>query len=118
MNEFVTQAPARTERCKPDGNNGLIIAWAAYILMVLGAGLISLIICYVGRGSKDIRGTYLESHMTWLIRTFWWSVLWFIVSLALAYFVVGFVIMIVWGIWVIYRVVLGIIRLIGHTEVD
>jgi len=28
----------------------------------------------------DARGTWLESHFSWQIRTFWWSVLWAVVG--------------------------------------
>ena len=36
--------------------------------------LIALIINYVKRG--EMRGTWLESHVTWQIRTFWWVLAW------------------------------------------
>src|ERR1044071_8490058 len=41
-------------------------------------GLIALIIAYVKRG--EAAGTWLQSHYRWLIRTFWFSVLWNIVG--------------------------------------
>src|SRR5689334_17181301 len=37
-------------------------------------GLIGLILAYVKQG--DAAGTWLQSHYRWLIRTFWFSVLW------------------------------------------
>src|SRR5436305_9025312 len=37
-------------------------------------GIVAVIIAYVKR--DDARGTWTESHLTWLIRTFWWSLLW------------------------------------------
>ena len=36
--------------------------------------IIAVIINYVKRG--DARGTWLESHFNWQIRTFWYAVLW------------------------------------------
>ena len=44
---------------------GLFLFWPA---------LIGLVLDYIKRG--DVEGTVLESHYAWLIRTFWWSLLW------------------------------------------
>jgi uncharacterized membrane protein len=79
--------------------------------------IIAVIINYVKRG--DARGTWLESHFTWQIRTFWWAMLWaiiiFILGLLLAIVIVGFAIWIVGlailGIWAIYRIARGWLRL-------
>jgi uncharacterized membrane protein len=60
-----------------------------------------------------LRGTWAESHLTWLIRTFWWSLLWNVLggvvvlgTLFLGY-PIGWVIWVATAIWVIYRVVRG-----------
>ena len=37
-------------------------------------GIAGLIVAYVKR--DDAAGTWVNSHFTWLIRTFWWSLLW------------------------------------------
>ena len=79
--------------------------------------IIAVIINYVKRG--DARGTWLESHFTWQIRTFWWAMLWaiviFLLGLLLAIVIVGFAIWIVGlaihGIWAIYRIARGWLRL-------
>ena len=76
-------------------------------------GIVAVIICYVKR--DDAAGTWVSSHFTWLIRTFWWSLLWAIVGwmvmLTLGLILIGIPIAIaIWfvaGIWVIYRVVRG-----------
>src|SRR5512137_2674694 len=44
---------------------GLFLMWPSFIGIVLD---------YVKRG--DVEGSFLESHYNWLIRTFWWSLLW------------------------------------------
>jgi uncharacterized membrane protein len=74
-------------------------------------GIVGVIVAYVSRG--DLRGTWAESHLTWLIRTFWWSLLWdaigvllLMVTLFLAY-PIAWVIWVATAIWVIYRVVRG-----------
>src|SRR5215217_878376 len=54
--------------------------------------IIAVIINYVKRG--DARGTWLESHFEWQIKTFWYAVLWsvliFIIGLPLTLVIIGF----------------------------
>jgi uncharacterized membrane protein len=76
-------------------------------------GIAGLIVAYVKRG--DARGTWVASHFTWLIRTFWYSFLWGVVGaivlLVLGIILIGipiaFLIWAVASIWVIYRVIRG-----------
>lgn len=75
--------------------------------------IIAVIINYVKR--SEARGTWLESHFTWQIRTFWYALLWALlvalVSIPLAFIIIGIgtwiVGMFVLGIWAIYRVARG-----------
>jgi uncharacterized membrane protein len=77
--------------------------------------IIAVIINYVKR--SDARGSYLDSHFGWQIRTFWWTLVWVLLMIALILTVVG--IPLAWivgfaaGIWVIYRIVRGWITLAG-----
>lgn len=75
--------------------------------------LLAVILNYVKR--KDTRGTYLESHFRWQIRTFWFAVLWVIVAGLLVFTLIGipvaFGLAFIVGIWVLYRVVRGWLRL-------
>jgi uncharacterized membrane protein len=71
--------------------------------------ILAVILNYVKR--PDVRGTYLESHFRWQIRTFWWAFLWFLIAIGLFMTIIG--IPIAWlmfvaaGIWVLYRIVRG-----------
>jgi uncharacterized membrane protein len=73
--------------------------------------LIAVILNYVKRG--EVRGTWLDSHFSWQIRTFWFGLLW--VSLCMLFIVatLGVGILIAWlplggaAIWFIYRIVRG-----------
>lgn len=75
--------------------------------------IIAVIMNYVRR--DEVRGTYLESHFTWQIRTFWYTLLWAVlvgsVSFVLMFILIGFLTWIVGfavlGAWVLYRVVRG-----------
>lgn len=79
--------------------------------------LIAVVLNYALRG--DTRGTWLESHFRWQIRTFWWAALWGIgiavVSAVLAIVLIGFatwfVGLFVLGIWAIVRIGRGWLRL-------
>jgi len=96
---------------------------------VLGAflfgwpSIIAVIVNYVKRG--DARGTWLESHFTWQIRTFWFAMAWaclvFLIGLpftlvlvGFAFWFVGFVAL---GIWAIYRIARGWLALNARRAV-
>ena len=75
--------------------------------------IIAVIINYVKRG--EARGTWLDSHFAWQIRTFWvaaaWALLVFLVGLPLTLVIVGFAVWAVGffalGVWAIYRIAKG-----------
>jgi uncharacterized membrane protein len=75
---------------------------------------------------SDARGTFLESHFRWQIRTFWFALLWVIVilgvSLPLMLVVVGFFTLgigfVLLGLWVIYRIIRGWLALRDHQSVN
>ena len=122
MADYPAPAPttSTTESRQPPATGALV----AYILFGIAAlvgfaghgflslvGIVGVIVAYVSRG--DLRGTWTESHLTWLIRTFWWSLLWdaigvllLMITLFLAY-PIAWVIWVATAIWVIYRVVRG-----------
>ncbi len=108
---------------------GLFLMWPA---------LIGIVLDYVKR--KDVEETILESHYSWLIRTFWWSWLWGGLVLAAMLWVIvpnamqvaelartGNVLAVPWSIlaagvgggiglaivwfWIVYRLTRGILRL-------
>jgi uncharacterized membrane protein len=80
--------------------------------------IIAVILNYAKR--SDVRGTWLESHFRWQIRTFWFGLLW--VSLCGAFIVVtlGIGLIIAWlpllfvGFWFVYRIVRGWLALIDQ----
>ena len=73
--------------------------------------IIAVILNYVKRG--DVRGTWLESHFRWQIRTFWFGLLWISLCVLFIIFTFGIGILIAWlpiglvGLWFIYRIVRG-----------
>ena len=82
--------------------------------------IIAVIINYVKR--NEVRGTYLDSHFSWQIRTFWWALLMSaiiaVLGFTLAIVLIGFAIWIigffVLGIWAIYRIARGWLALMDR----
>jgi uncharacterized membrane protein len=79
--------------------------------------LIAMILNYVKR--SEVRGTWLESHFRWQIRTFWYGVLWVALCGAFVVVTLGIGILVAWlplgivALWFIYRVVRGWMALRG-----
>jgi uncharacterized membrane protein len=79
--------------------------------------IIAVVMNYLRR--EDARGTWLESHFSWQLRTFWFALFWvvliFLLSLPLFLVLIGFLTfpvgIIIVGIWVIYRVARGWLKL-------
>ncbi len=75
--------------------------------------IIAVILTYVKR--SDAKGTFLESHFTWSLRTFWFAVIWGIGATVLTFILIATIvgILVAWlpilvlGVWVAYRVIRG-----------
>lgn len=107
------------ERPAPAGNAPASESLKTLVAVVYGLQLagflvaftpiVGVILNYVKRA--EARGTWLESHFTWQIRTFWWSLLWCAVGLALVLVMVGFFILLAAAVWVLYRAIRGWVEL-------
>jgi uncharacterized membrane protein len=79
---------------------GFLTGWPSIIAVVLN---------YAKR--SDVRGTYLDSHFSWQIRTFWYALVWALVAVVLFVTLVGIPVayLVIWGagIWVLYRIARG-----------
>ena len=77
--------------------------------------IIAVILNYVKRG--ETRGTWLESHFRWQIRTFWFGLLWISLCIMFVIGTLGIGIVIAWlpialvGFWFVYRIIRGWIAL-------
>jgi uncharacterized membrane protein len=73
--------------------------------------IIAVILNYVKR--SDVRGTWLESHFRWQIRTFWFGLLWVVLCGLFVVGSLGLGLLVVWlplfvvGVWFVYRIVRG-----------
>ncbi|WP_284155313.1 DUF4870 family protein [Sulfuricystis multivorans] len=78
--------------------------------------IIAVIINYATR--SNVRGTWIETHWRWQLRTFWFAALWLLVAGLLAFTLIGIpaaiVVIVVTGLWVLYRVVRGWLALVDR----
>ena len=75
--------------------------------------IVAVILNYVKRG--DARGTWVDSHYRWQIRTFWFALLWALIGWTLVITIIGAVvgvpILIALTLWLMYRIGRGWLRL-------
>lgn len=75
--------------------------------------ILAVVLNYIKR--NEARGTYLESHFSWQIRTFWFALLWVVIALLLVLTLIGIPVSMALaslvGLWVLYRVTRGWLRL-------
>ncbi|UCV12063.1 hypothetical protein KI614_02115 [Dechloromonas denitrificans] len=80
--------------------------------------LCAVFLNYLKRG--EVRGTWLESHFLWQIRTFWFTLLWLVVYGLLIVTIIGiplaWILIAVLGLWVGYRVIRGWVALFGERS--
>jgi uncharacterized membrane protein len=88
-----------------------IISTAAIVTAFLTGwpSILAVILNYAKRA--EARGTYLESHFSWQIRTFWAALGWFVLAMFLFVTLIGipiaFLIVVGTGLWVLYRIMRG-----------
>ncbi len=82
------------------------VAWASMGTLAV----IALIVNYIKRGDEN--DSIYVSHHNYMIRTFWWALFWFVLTLPLWFlFVVpGWIAWIVVGLWYLYRCIKGWLR--------
>jgi uncharacterized membrane protein len=83
----------------------LVYGLQAVSLLVGLTAIAGVIIDYLRR--EQAQGTWLESHFSWQIRTFWWSLVWCIIGIATAILLVGFLILAAAAVWYVYRIAKG-----------
>jgi uncharacterized membrane protein len=82
--------------------------------------LIAVILNYVKR--NDVRGTWLDSHYRWQIRTFWFTALWLLIYglliITIIFIPIAWLLIVILGLWVGYRVIRGWLALSGRRAID
>jgi uncharacterized membrane protein len=99
---------------------GLVSAALVVTAFLTGwPSIIAVILNYVKR--SEVRGTWLDSHFSWQIRTFWFALLWVVIAAILFVTLIGipfaYVLWVGTGLWVLYRIIRGWLALASGRPV-
>ena len=130
QNPAPTPAPAATQATeapsspikKSSGGTDLrqytMIIYILYMAAILVGitSIVGVIMAYVKRA--DFAGTEYEDHITYLIRTFWISLIGYLIGAVLSIVGIGVIIIIAVGIWYIYRSIAGFIKFNDNKPIN
>ncbi len=116
MNEIVIDDRERANRTLT------MVLYGLHAIGPFTGGLFSLVALIANYLKyEDVRGTWLESHFRWQLRTFWFTVLWIVLLypplFLFVIFTLGLGMVVAWpvgaaiGLWWIYRLVKGFLNL-------
>jgi uncharacterized membrane protein len=94
--------------------NGVLTS--AFVVTAFLSGWPSILAVALNYIKRDAtRGTYLDSHFRWQIRTFWFALAWLLLGALLVFTVIGiplaWIMVVIVGVWVLYRMMRGVLRL-------
>jgi len=100
-------APRQTDRWLEPGSTNALVIYILYLAgLVIGiTGIVGIVLAYINRGKA---GGFVESHYTFLIRTFWIGLLYALISAVLMFVIIGFLLMFAAAVWFIARCILGL----------
>lgn len=108
---FTNMATNVVNTPKSDVKNYVFIAYVTYAvgLLILFTPVVGVIMAYVKR--DEAQGSIYASHIDYLIKTFWVSLVGTVLGTFTTLILIGWLILLVTAIWFIYRVVIGLIKL-------
>lgn len=95
------------------------VVYGLFALGILTVGLLGIatlaavVLIYIKR--SDAAGTLYVAHFDWLLRTFWWTLLWLAISWLTVFILIGWIGMIATVIWGLYRLIKGWLSLLEGT---
>jgi len=114
MSQIIEPTPPPSSAFSDERQMALIV----YILFLAPLGgvthIIGLVLAYVAR---DNASPMLRTHYTYLIRTFWMGLLYFVVALALCILLIGIALLPLVFLWFIVRCAVGLIRLFANEPI-
>lgn len=96
---------------KSEVKNYVFIAYVTYAvgLLILFTPVVGVILAFIKR--DEAQGSIYASHIDYLIKTFWVSLVGTVLGTFTTLILIGWLILLVTAIWFIYRVVIGLIKL-------
>ncbi|AZS77697.1 MULTISPECIES: DUF4870 family protein [Achromobacter] len=92
------------------------VAYGLFALGFLTSGILGIatlaavVLMYLKR--SDAAGTVYAAHFDWMLRTFWWAMLWLAISAIAIYIFIGWISLIATIVWVLYRLIKGWLALL------
>lgn len=110
-NSFNNTATNVVNTPSSDVKNYVFIAYVTYAvgLLILFTPVVGVIMAYVKR--DEAQGSIYASHIDYLIKTFWVSLVGTVLGTFTTLILIGWLILLITAIWFIYRVVIGLIKL-------
>ncbi len=110
-NDTTTTSQSTAKPPLPDLRQLTHVIYALFALGVLTGGMLGIatiaavVIIYIKR--SDAAGTLYAAHYDWLLRTFWWGLLWAALGMLLTAVYIGFIVLAINVVWVVYRIARG-----------
>lgn len=92
---------------------GIYALQAASVLLLVPI-LLAAVMGYAKE--EEVKGTWLESHVRWQIRTFWPAMVLGLAGMFFAFCFVGYVLLLADAVWIGYRVSRGWMRLAANRN--
>jgi len=114
--ETDSNIPPHSNVPTPDLRKLTHVVYALYAIGFLTSGFLAIatfaavVVMYLKRA--DAAGTVYAAHFDWLLRTFWWALLWCAIGFILTFILVGWVVLLAAIVWVVYRVARGWLALL------
>ncbi|MCO5160339.1 MAG: hypothetical protein M9939_04340 [Mesorhizobium sp.] len=99
--------PRQTDQWLEPGKTNVQVVYFLYIagMFIPILPLVGLIMAYINRGKA---GGWVDTHYTYLIRTFWIGILYIFVATILVVLLIGVLLYVAIAIWIIVRCILGL----------
>jgi putative dnaJ domain protein len=110
-NSFNNTATNVVNTPSSDVKNYVFIAYVTYALglFIWFTPVVGVILAFIKR--DEAQGSIYASHIDYLIKTFWVSLIGMVLGMLTILILIGWLILAATGIWLIYRVVVGLIKL-------
>jgi len=105
----------------PQDDEAKTHALIAYALMLVG--LFTLVFWFVGGiwamvKKSDVTGSRFDDHFSNLITVFWWGIFWGVLGGLLSLIFIGYLMLFVLFVWVLFRLIKGLARLTSNRAFE
>lgn len=108
MSTIPEEVTTQTGEVEKSAKTKAVIVYALQAAGILTGGLTAIVGLILNYAQKaEVTGTVAESHFRWQMRTFWFSLLWMVVSIILTFAFIGYFTALATSAWVLYRIVRG-----------